>query len=141
MSGHIPDMTGYVEPMIGRYIHVEIGGETYRIYFEENGAGIPLVCLHTAGAENAKARCMRSGVLEQRRFTDPRLTHQHKRAAHPLTRAVEQRTDTSLLVPARDQHPRQARAASLQAQDRGYPRRERGGRRTTMQQTQRKEPE
>ena len=61
--------------------------------------------LHTAGAENAKARCMRSGVLEQRRFTDPRLTHQHKCAAHPLARTVEQRTDTSLLVPARDQHP------------------------------------
>ena len=58
--------------------------------------------LHAAGAENAKPRCARSSVLQQRRLTDPRLTHQHKRAAHPLTRSVEQRTDTSLLVPARD---------------------------------------
>ena len=44
-------MTGHIEPMVGRYVHVEIGGETHRIYFEENGAGIPLVCLHTAGSD------------------------------------------------------------------------------------------
>jgi pimeloyl-ACP methyl ester carboxylesterase len=44
-------MSGAIEPMVGRYVHVEIGGETHRIYFEENGAGIPLVCLHTAGSD------------------------------------------------------------------------------------------
>ncbi len=32
-------------------VHVEIDGETNRIYFEENGSGIPLVCLHTAGSD------------------------------------------------------------------------------------------
>ena len=41
-------MNSMIEPMIGRYVHVEIDGEVYRIYFEENGAGIPLVCLETA---------------------------------------------------------------------------------------------
>ena len=41
----------HIEPIVGRYVHVEIGGETHRIYFEENGAGIPLVCLHTAGSD------------------------------------------------------------------------------------------
>jgi pimeloyl-ACP methyl ester carboxylesterase len=44
-------MNGTIEPIIGRYVHVEIDGETHRIYFEENGAGIPLVCLHTAGSD------------------------------------------------------------------------------------------
>ena len=44
-------MNGDIEPMVGRYVHVDIDGEMHRIYFEENGAGIPLVCLHTAGAD------------------------------------------------------------------------------------------
>jgi pimeloyl-ACP methyl ester carboxylesterase len=49
-------MNGQIEPMIGRYVHVDIGGETHRIYFEENGAGIPLVCLHTAGSDGRQWR-------------------------------------------------------------------------------------
>ena len=55
MSGHAC-MSGHIEPMIGRYVHVEIGGEMHRIYFEENGDGIPLVCLHTAGSDNRQWR-------------------------------------------------------------------------------------
>jgi pimeloyl-ACP methyl ester carboxylesterase len=44
-------MNGHIEPIVGRYVHVEIDGEINRVYFEENGAGIPLVCLHTAGSD------------------------------------------------------------------------------------------
>jgi pimeloyl-ACP methyl ester carboxylesterase len=44
-------MTGFIEPVVGRYVHVEIENELNRIYFEENGSGIPLVCLHTAGSD------------------------------------------------------------------------------------------
>jgi pimeloyl-ACP methyl ester carboxylesterase len=44
-------MTGFIESVVGRYVHVEIEGEINRIYFEENGSGIPLVCLHTAGSD------------------------------------------------------------------------------------------
>jgi pimeloyl-ACP methyl ester carboxylesterase len=44
-------MTGFIEPVVGRYVHVEIENELNRIYFEENGRGIPLVCLHTAGSD------------------------------------------------------------------------------------------
>ncbi len=44
-------MTGHIEPMVGRYVHVDIEGTTHRTYFEEAGAGIPLVCLHTAGSD------------------------------------------------------------------------------------------
>ncbi len=46
-------MTGRIEPMVGRYVHVEIDGTLHRIYFEEAGSGIPLVCLHTAGSRRA----------------------------------------------------------------------------------------
>jgi pimeloyl-ACP methyl ester carboxylesterase len=49
-------MTGYIEPMVGRYVHVDIDGTSHRIYFEEAGQGIPLVCLHTAGADNRQWR-------------------------------------------------------------------------------------
>jgi pimeloyl-ACP methyl ester carboxylesterase len=44
--------------MIGRYVHVEIDGTMHRIYFEEAGQGIPLVCLHTAGSDNRQWRYM-----------------------------------------------------------------------------------
>ena len=45
-----------MEPMIGRYIRVSVMGEDCRIYFEEAGQGIPLVCLHTAGADTRQFR-------------------------------------------------------------------------------------
>ncbi len=51
-------MTAYIEPICGRYIHLELGGKPHRVYFEEAGPadGIPLVCLHTAGADNKQWR-------------------------------------------------------------------------------------
>ena len=45
-----------IEPIIGRYVRVSIMGEDCRIYFEEAGQGIPLVCLHTAGADSRQFR-------------------------------------------------------------------------------------
>ena len=39
------------DPIVGRYVYVPYDGETYRIYYEENGSGIPMVCLHTAGTD------------------------------------------------------------------------------------------
>jgi pimeloyl-ACP methyl ester carboxylesterase len=47
-----------IEPIVGRYLHTEIMGEPCRIYFEEAGQGIPLVCLHTAGADARQYRHM-----------------------------------------------------------------------------------
>jgi pimeloyl-ACP methyl ester carboxylesterase len=40
-----------IEPIVGRYLRVSLGGRAHRLYFEEAGSGIPLVCLHTAGAD------------------------------------------------------------------------------------------
>ena len=47
---------GNIEPITGRYIHVEVQGTSYRVYFEESGKGIPLVCQHTASAEGLQWR-------------------------------------------------------------------------------------
>lgn len=44
------------EPITGRYVYVEVQGVKYRVYFEENGTGIPLVCQHTASAEGLQWR-------------------------------------------------------------------------------------
>ncbi len=44
-------MHGEIEPITGKYIHVSIQEELCRVYFEECGSGIPLVCLHTAGSD------------------------------------------------------------------------------------------
>lgn len=44
------------EPIVGRYLNVEILGESCRIHVEEAGSGIPLVCLHTAGADSRQFR-------------------------------------------------------------------------------------
>src|SRR5262245_28855829 len=44
------------EPISGRYFGVEIDGETHRIYLDEAGRGIPLLCLHTAGADARQFR-------------------------------------------------------------------------------------
>ncbi|CAB3894397.1 AB hydrolase superfamily protein YdjP [Achromobacter pulmonis] len=51
-------MSAALEPIVGRYLSVDIGGKPCRVYFEEAGAGIPLVCLHTAGADSRQYRHM-----------------------------------------------------------------------------------
>lgn len=47
-----------IEPVVGRYMHVEIGGRPHRLYWEEAGGGIPLVCLHTAGSDGRQWRAL-----------------------------------------------------------------------------------
>jgi pimeloyl-ACP methyl ester carboxylesterase len=44
------------EAITGRYLTVRYGGAEYRIFVEEAGAGIPLLCLHTAGADSRQYR-------------------------------------------------------------------------------------
>jgi pimeloyl-ACP methyl ester carboxylesterase len=49
---------GHLEPMTGRYVWLDVSGRRHRVYFEEAGptTGMPLVCLHTAGADNKQWR-------------------------------------------------------------------------------------
>ena len=44
------------DPIVGRYLNLEVGGRGYRVFVEEAGEGIPLLCLHTAGADSRQFR-------------------------------------------------------------------------------------
>jgi len=54
------------DPIIGRYLRLQIGGEPHRLYVEEAGKGIPLLCLHTAGADGRQYR----GLMLDPKVTD-----------------------------------------------------------------------
>jgi pimeloyl-ACP methyl ester carboxylesterase len=57
-----------LEPILGRYLHLPIGGRPHRLYFEEAGQGIPLVCLHTAGADGRQYRHLLNDEAVTRHF-------------------------------------------------------------------------
>lgn len=44
------------EEITGRYMRLDFDGKQHRIYYEEAGSGIPLLCLHTAGADGRQYR-------------------------------------------------------------------------------------
>lgn len=44
------------EEIVGRYINLTSNGVDYRIFYEEAGAGVPLICLHTAGTDSRQFR-------------------------------------------------------------------------------------
>lgn len=47
-----------IEAIVGRYIRMPLDGRSHRIYFEEAGKGIPLLCLHTAGSDGRQYRAV-----------------------------------------------------------------------------------
>lgn len=51
-------MNPMFEPLTGRYLRIELAGKPHRIYIEEAGAGIPLLCLHTAGSDTRQYRAL-----------------------------------------------------------------------------------
>ena len=67
-SAPAPRPPARIEPIVGRYVHLEIGGRPCRVYFEEAGSGIPLVCLHTAGADNRQYRHLMTDAAVTARF-------------------------------------------------------------------------
>ena len=62
-------MSVHIEPIVGRYAHIEVAGRMNRIYFEEAGQGIPLLCLHTAGADGRQYRHL---------LADPEITRHYR---------------------------------------------------------------
>ena len=44
------------EPITGRYLNLTLLGKPHRLYVEEAGAGLPLVCLHTANSDTRQYR-------------------------------------------------------------------------------------
>jgi pimeloyl-ACP methyl ester carboxylesterase len=61
-------MAATLEPIVGRYMTVELGARPHRLYFEEAGQGIPLVCLHTAGADGRQFRHLMNDEAITRHF-------------------------------------------------------------------------
>jgi len=61
-------MNALFEPIRGGYVHVDVDGTKYRIYYEEAGQGVPLLCLHTAGADSRQWRHMLNDAQVTRQF-------------------------------------------------------------------------
>jgi pimeloyl-ACP methyl ester carboxylesterase len=56
------------EAIIGKYAYIPFNGTTYRVYYETVGEGIPLVCLHTAGAHGTEYRDLMNDPYVTSRF-------------------------------------------------------------------------
>ena len=56
------------EPLVGRYLNLEVDGRAYRVYVEEAGSGIPLLCLHTAGADSRQFRHLQNDAAVTNRY-------------------------------------------------------------------------
>ena len=57
---------GSFDAATGRYVHLDLEGVDHRVYFEEAGSGIPLLCQHTAGSHGVQWR----HLLENTAITD-----------------------------------------------------------------------
>ena len=57
-----------IEPIVGRYLTLRLGDADCRIFFEEAGQGVPLLCLHTAGADSRQYRHLLNDMDLTRRF-------------------------------------------------------------------------
>jgi pimeloyl-ACP methyl ester carboxylesterase len=57
-----------LEPIVGRYVHLACEGRRYRVYFEEAGQGIPLLCLHTAGSDGRQFRGLLNDAAVTRNY-------------------------------------------------------------------------
>jgi pimeloyl-ACP methyl ester carboxylesterase len=57
-----------IEPISGRYARIALEGRAHRIYFEEAGQGIPLLCLHTAGSDGRQYRAVLNDPAITRHF-------------------------------------------------------------------------
>jgi pimeloyl-ACP methyl ester carboxylesterase len=56
------------EPIVGRYLSVDILGRQHRVYVEESGTGTPVLCLHTAGADARQYRHFQNDPEVLQRF-------------------------------------------------------------------------
>jgi len=68
-------MSRICQAITGRYVYVTVQGVEYRVYFEEAGEGMPVLCQHTAGSDGRQWR----HLLE-----DPELTKEFRIVATDL---------------------------------------------------------
>lgn len=68
-------MAASISPVTGHYVDLELRGDTYEVFYLENGSGIPLLCQHTAGAHNHQFRNL---------LRDPEITRNFRVIAYDL---------------------------------------------------------
>lgn len=56
------------EPITGRYLRLDLEGRPHRLYVEEAGQGVPLLLLHTAGADGRQWRHLMNDAEVTSRF-------------------------------------------------------------------------
>ena len=61
-------MTASFDAVTGRYLNIQLHGKPHRIYIETAGQGIPLLCLHTAGADTRQYRALQNDKQVTDRF-------------------------------------------------------------------------
>jgi pimeloyl-ACP methyl ester carboxylesterase len=59
-------MSPRFEPITGRYLNLTLLDRSHRLYVEEAGQGVPLLCLHTAGSDGRQYR----GLMNDERVTN-----------------------------------------------------------------------
>ncbi|MEO3474883.1 alpha/beta hydrolase [Roseomonas sp. CAU 1739] len=57
-----------IEPIIGRYLRLDLEGRPHRLYVEEAGQGVPLLLLHTAGSDGRQWRHLMNDTAVTDRF-------------------------------------------------------------------------
>lgn len=55
-SAEVARVNKLADDAVGRYVYLDVQGVQYRVYYEETGSGIPLLLLHTAGADGRQWR-------------------------------------------------------------------------------------
>ena len=70
-----PQPAGSFDAPVGRYVHLDLGHQDYRVYFEEAGSGIPLLLQHTAGSHSSQWRHL---------FEEPAITDHFRVIAYDL---------------------------------------------------------
>ena len=61
-------MSAVFEPVTGRYLRLDLLGKPHRLYVEEAGEGVPLLCLHTAGSDSRQYRAVLNDPEIGKRF-------------------------------------------------------------------------
>ena len=52
----LPPVQRAFDRAVGRYVYLAVQGVQYRVYFEEAGEGVPVLCQHTAGSDSRQYR-------------------------------------------------------------------------------------
>ena len=63
------------DPITGRYIHLTIQGVEYRVFYEEAGKGIPIICQHSGGGDGLEWAAL---------LNDPEVTSKYH-VIYPIT--------------------------------------------------------